>query len=289
MNAIKELNIEKIRELVERLTWYHTIDLGSGLVTPGIFDHRPYLPFFGIPKDLSGKTVLDIGAASGFFSFEMERRGGLVTATDLPSMTDHDFGPVYRATVDVPADDSYIRQPFLLAREILGSKVMRREISAYEMTPESLGTFDFVFCGSLLLHLTDPVRALWMIRNVTRGLAIIATVIDPRPSSEPAALFYGNRRGDVWWIPNRAGLEAMVQSAGFAGWEWFSEFRLDYRDGRMGHPHGVIRAWNTSDRPADLPLPPKIRPSAGVGPRMRLVFSEIARGFRRIFSGRRLG
>jgi tRNA (mo5U34)-methyltransferase len=288
MDSLRELDRENIRAHVERLTWYHTIDLGSGLVTPGIFDHRPYLPFFGIPKDLSGRTVLDIGAASGFFSFEMERRGGLVTATDLPSMTDHDFGPVYRATVDVPGDDSYIRQPFLLAREILGSKVVRREISVYEMTPESLGTFDFVLCGSLLLHLTDPVRALWKIRNVTRGLAIIATVINPRASGEPAALFYGNRRGDVWWIPNRAGLEAMVQSAGFAGWEWFSEFRLDYRDGRMGHPHGVIRAWNTSDRPADLSPPPRIRPSAGVGPGFRSAFSEITRGLRRILSGRRL-
>jgi hypothetical protein len=55
-------------------------------------------------------TVLDIGAASGFFSFEMERRGGLVIATDLPSMPDHDFGPVYWATADVPGNDSCIRQ-----------------------------------------------------------------------------------------------------------------------------------------------------------------------------------
>jgi tRNA (mo5U34)-methyltransferase len=288
MDSVRELDRENIRAHVERLTWYHAIDLGSGLVTPGIFDHRPYLPFFGIPKDLSGKTVLDIGAASGFFSFEMERRGGLVTATDLPSMTDHDFGPVYRATVDVPGDDSYIRQPFLLAREILGSKVVRREISVYEMTPESLGTFDLVFCGSVLLHLTDPVRALWKIRKVTSGMAIIATVIDPSPSSEPVAAFHGNRRGDVWWIPNRAGFEAMVQSAGFASWEWFSEFRLDYRDGRMGHPHGVIRAWNTADRPPGLPPQPKTRPGAGMGPGLRWALSGIARGFRRVLSGRRL-
>jgi len=279
---------EKTRRLVERLTWYHAIDLGSGLVTPGIFDHRPYLPFFGIPEDLSGMTVLDIGAASGFFSFEMERRGGTVTATDLPSMQDHDFGPVYRAAVDIPGDDSYIRQPFLLAREILGSKVARREISVYDMTPESLGTFDFVLCGSVLLHLTDPVRALWKIRNVTSGMAIIATVIDPSPSSEPAAAFHGNRRGDVWWIPNRAGFEAMVQSAGFVGWEWFSEFRLDYRDGRTGHPHGVIRAWNTTARPPGLPPLPKTRPGAVVGSSLRWAFSGIARGFRRVLSGRRL-
>ena len=259
----KEKHEENIRARIERLTWYHTIDLGGGLITPGIFDHRPYLAEYGIPADLKGMTVLDIGAASGFFSFEMERRGGAVTATDLPKMQDHDFGPLHRAAREDGEDDSYIRRPFMLARELLGSSVERREMNVYEMTPESLGTFDLVFCGSVLLHLSDPVRALWKIRTVTRRTAIIATVIHPLPTREPSAVFHGNRSGDVWWLPNRSCFEAMVQSAGFAGWEWFSEFRLDYRDGRVGHPHGVIRAWNSTERPADLLPPPKAPPSSG--------------------------
>ena len=41
----------------------------------------------------------------------------------------------------------------------------------------------------------------------------------------------------------------MVQSAEFTGWEWVSEFRLDYRDGQPGPYHGVIRAWSTLERP----------------------------------------
>jgi len=269
---------ERLRDRINGFTWYHTVELGEGIVTPGIFDHRSYLPFFGIPQDLKGMAVLDVGAASGFFSFEMERRGGIVTATDLPAMADHDFGPVYRETVPIDKDDRYIRQPFLFAQKILGSKIVRREISVYDMTAETLGTFDLVFCGSVLLHLTDPVRALWRIREVTGGAAIIATVIDPTPSPEPAAAFHGNRRGDVWWIPNRPGLEAMVQAAGFAGWEWFSEFRLDYRDGRIGHPHGVVRAWNTSEKPACLPSPPRVKPD----------FQRTFRGFGRI-AGRTVG
>ena len=122
-------------------------------------------------------------------------------------------------------------------------------MSIYDLSPETVGRFDLVFCGSLLLHLSDPARALWQLQSVTRGQAIIATVIDPSPDPEPRALFVGHGRGDVWWYPNRACLEALVEAAGFAGWQWVSTFRLDYADGRAGQPHGVIRAWNGTPPP----------------------------------------
>jgi len=86
---------QRIQEQVDSLSWYHTLELGQGVVTPGIYDHRPFLPFYGLPCRLVGQTALDIGAASGFFTFEMERRGAKVTATDLPEWMAHDFGPHY--------------------------------------------------------------------------------------------------------------------------------------------------------------------------------------------------
>lgn len=236
--------LEEIKQRVESLSWYHTIDLGNGISTPGYYDHRPYLKYYGFPDNLIGKTVLDIGAASGFFSFEFERRGARVTATDLPSWMMHDFGPCY--VPDMTPQDSvrYLRQPFELAHELLKSHVQKREMTIYDITPATLGKFDLVFCGSLLLHLTDPIRALRNIQSVTRGSAIIATVICQNSNSEPMAQFAGHHRGDVWWLPNRAGLEAMVQSVGFAGWKWVSEFQLNLRDGSPGPYHGVIHAWN---------------------------------------------
>src|SRR5262249_48646421 len=33
--------------------WYHTIELPDGEVTPGRFDHRALLPFYGLPDDLN--------------------------------------------------------------------------------------------------------------------------------------------------------------------------------------------------------------------------------------------
>jgi tRNA (mo5U34)-methyltransferase len=235
---------EELRRQVAALPWYHTLDLGQGVVTPGFYDHRPYLAHYGLPPRLEGKTALDVGAASGFFSFELERRGARVTAVDLPTWHDHDFGPCYKADMDDQEAQRYLREPIMLARQALGSQIGRLEMNIYDLSPEVLGTFDLVFCGSLLLHLTDPAQALWRLKSVTGEQAIIATSIDPDDSPKPIAVFSGHHRGDVWWHPNRRCLEAMIASAGFAAWEWVSTFRLDFADGRPGAYHGVIRAWN---------------------------------------------
>lgn len=61
------MDIEKIKRHVEKLNWYHALDLGNNIITPGVYDHRPYLAYYGFPEDLTNKTALDIGAASGFF------------------------------------------------------------------------------------------------------------------------------------------------------------------------------------------------------------------------------
>lgn len=235
----------KLRTAVQALEWYHTIDLGNGIVTPGHYDHRPYLKYYKLPEDLEGKSVIDIGAASGFFSFEFERRGASVVATDLPQWFDHDFGPNYHADKTTETGNTYLHQPFEVAHEALGSKVKRKPINVYDLSPRTVGMFDLAFCGSLLLHLTDPVKALWKIASVTRDLAIIATVIEPQDRENPTATFVGHHRGDAWWFPTRACLELMAVTAGFIGIEWISEFRLDYRDGTPGPYHGVLHGHKT--------------------------------------------
>src|SRR5438874_164847 len=59
---------------LEHFCWYHTVDLGKGLVTPGVYDYRNDLQQFNFPSDMTGMTALDIGAATGFYSFAMEKR-----------------------------------------------------------------------------------------------------------------------------------------------------------------------------------------------------------------------
>ena len=56
--------------------WYHTLDLGSGVVTEGMFDLRPVVDRYGLPARMDGMRALDVGTWDGFWAFEMERRGG---------------------------------------------------------------------------------------------------------------------------------------------------------------------------------------------------------------------
>ena len=222
--------------------------MGYGIVTPGHYNHRPYLKYYGIPDDLSGKNVLDIGAASGFFSFEMEKRGAKVTATELKTWMEHDFGPYYRPDRPLEELSCYLDEPFKLVKKIIGSNVRMKRINIYDISPKKVGEFDLVFCSSVLLHVTDPIKALRRIRSVTRDKAIIATGINKDDNTQPLALFSGLEGGNTWWLPNRAGLEAMVEAAGFSRFEWFSDFRLDYRDGRSGVHHGVVHAFKAEKK-----------------------------------------
>jgi len=232
--------------IVDTLSWYHTIDLGNGLVTKGHYDHRPYLNHYNLPTNLSGKTVLDIGAASGFFSFEFEQRGAQVTSTELRGWVDHDFGPKYEMEQDLDTIDTYLYEPFDIAHRALNSQVKRKYINVYDISPESVGLFDIVFCGSVLIHLTDPLKALWNIASVTKEKAIIAASIDPTLDHAVASMI-GYQRGDAWWIPTRSCLELMAVSVGFVGIEWVSDFPLNYRDQDVGPYHGVLHAYKTTE------------------------------------------
>ena len=75
--ALKESFADVIRQRVEREPyWFHKIQIMPDLKTPGWSDPiTEKLPFYGLPGDLTGKRVLDIGCAEGFFSFEAEARG----------------------------------------------------------------------------------------------------------------------------------------------------------------------------------------------------------------------
>ena len=68
----------ELEEMAESVGfWWHSIDLGQGVVTKGFKTPETLqyeLESLRLP-DLRDKTVLDIGAWDGFFSFEAERRG----------------------------------------------------------------------------------------------------------------------------------------------------------------------------------------------------------------------
>lgn len=87
----------------------------------------------------------------------------------------------------------------------------------YDLSPDLVGTFDFVFVGGLLLHLRDPVWALEQIRTVCKGELLLFDVFDPVATitrRRPSANLDGSGR-NWWWSPNWQGLRRMMESAGW--------------------------------------------------------------------------
>ena len=239
----------EIRERAQQFEWYHTIDLGQGVTTSGTYDLRKMLKHYGIPASLKGKTVLDVGPGHGFFSFEFEARSAERVATaEIPTWSSHDASPVLRQKfVEGNVEqtmDPYLRGALGFAIEARGSKVQRNFCNVYELSREKVGTFDLVFCASVLLHLTDPLRAIYAMRTVTREQAIICTGIDTslHVANQARALFPRTPTGQAFWFPTMTCLEQMALAAGFSQVERVSTFSLKSVDGKFDTPHGTIRA-----------------------------------------------
>lgn len=193
--------------------WFQQIDLGDGVVTPGWSNPiTEKLPFFGLPDDMSGMRVLDIGCCEGFFSFEAERRGA----------------------ADVVAIDSFpesIRR-FNICRSTLGSKATGYLTSVYDLNPSNFGTFDLVMYFGVLYHLRHPLLSLQKIASVTAGTLLLQTASFEAAGLNgiSAAQFhpFGIQSGpaddpvhdlSVIWVPNSACVRDMLLHVGFVNVE----------------------------------------------------------------------
>ena len=204
-----------LSERVAAQSWYHTLELPDGVVTEGWFDLRPYVGEYGLPERMDGMRALDVGTWDGFWAFEMERRGAEVVALDLDDERELDYPPRRRPQ---SFSDESRGQGFHLAHRAIGSKVERVVQSIYHATPEELGTFDLVFCGSVLIHLRDQLLALERIANLCTGTLISAEEYDRLTSllPFPVSRFRADRDSDVvFWQPSVRTWKGMLWTAGF--------------------------------------------------------------------------
>jgi tRNA (mo5U34)-methyltransferase len=105
---------------------------------------------------------------------------------------------------------------FEIARELLGSSARLEQVSVYDLSPAAVGEFDVVVCGSLLLHLRDPLGALLAIASVCRGHLLCTNEVNVRlRRGAPLARLDGLSDLCQWWLPNPAGHRRMVEAAGF--------------------------------------------------------------------------
>ena len=218
--------------------WYHTIDVAPGLTTPGWFDLRHVVDQLPWP-DVAGKRCLDIGTFDGFFAFELERRGAAeVVAVDIEDHRLWDWPADARpGLAGIERDVAFNGPPkgdgFRLLAGILGSQARWSPTSIYDLDPDVIGRFDVVVCGSLLLHLREPVRALEAVRSVCDGWLLSSEQIELGLTllsrRRPLFRLDGSGKNCQWWLGNGAGHERMLWSAGFAVEQRTRPFTVRFR------------------------------------------------------------
>lgn len=191
--------------------WHSPINLGNGTNTnPKVLRRfKRRLKLMQIPAQLSGTTVLDIGAWDGFFSFEFERRGAEVLA------------------IDTYAWDHGGLNNFLSAREKLNSKVNYQRLDVHDLDPAVIGKFDIVFFAGVLYHLRNPLLALERIYAVTRERLICEThaMIPFMHEKYPLINFFPgdeniSKHGELGAFATTSWLAQALKSAGFTHHEF---------------------------------------------------------------------
>jgi SAM-dependent methyltransferase len=151
-------------ESLDACEFYHTMDVPSHGLVRGQWDLRGDVDSYLGRQDLRGKRVLELGPASGFLTFEMEKRGADVVGLDLADGRDWDVVPYGSEDLGLQvkafaASLERIRNGFWLAHAAHASQARMVYGNVYAIPPQ-IGPVDIALFGSILLHLRDPFGAL---------------------------------------------------------------------------------------------------------------------------------
>ena len=195
---------------VEDCFFYHAMELpGFGLI-PAHWDLRGRFDDYIGGIDVRGKSVLDVGTATGFLSFEAEKRGAsrvvsfdqsdgaeqkFLPFKDKPYSRDHaKWAQEYRGEIE------RWKNGYWLSHRLLGSKAEVFYGNVYDL-PLELGEFDIAIVGSVLEHLSDPISALASIARLTKERIVVVTPL--LDTEEPIARFEGRANHPeadfTWW------------------------------------------------------------------------------------------
>jgi tRNA (mo5U34)-methyltransferase len=204
-NPFRNYPTRELLDLARSYNWVHTIDLGHGFTTPGLWGTgNPMIQRAMDAIDFSGRKVLDIGCWDGVYSFTAEQRGAAeVYSTDL-----------------ITARDFQTQPTFQVAQSLLRSKAKYYpNLTVYEIEDLKVRDFDVVIFTGIYYHLKDPLRALTALRRVMKDAALI--IIEGAILEAPGcfANFYYKEQfcGDEsnWWVPTRECLRQWVACSFF--------------------------------------------------------------------------
>jgi tRNA (mo5U34)-methyltransferase len=226
---------QEVQAQADEILWFHSIDLGDGVVTKGA-------SVIQIPEDqfpsFTGRSVLDIGAWDGYYSFLAERGGASrVVALDhyawgVDIAARHAYWTECKENGTLPdqsrdltdfwSSDLPGRRGLEFAAATLGSKVETKLADFATADLAELGVFDVVLYLGVLYHMKEPLTCLERVRSVTREVAVVETqaVHFPQLPDERILQFHPgaelNNDFGNWYCPTIAALHALCLAAGFS-------------------------------------------------------------------------
>ena len=206
----------------EDCLFYHRMQLPGVGVVGEQWDLRDSVDDYLGQYDFAGKRVLDIGAGSGYLSFEMERRGAEVVSFDAASGTQwnivpHDCDPVAVQEIgELRCQElDRLKNAYWYSHRLLKSRAAAYYGDVYDL-PEELGTFDVVLFGMVLGHLRDPFQALYSGARLSRE-SVIVTNQTPTFKHAYASFMPTRENGlrDGWWSLSRLCMRQVLGVLGF--------------------------------------------------------------------------
>ena len=207
--------------------FYHCMDFPDGDCVLGQWDIRGRFSEYVGHYPLAGKTVLDVGTATGFLAFSAEQAGASVTALDCADASEFEripfAGNLYhldRASWDNETNKGGIaafRNGFWYAWHKFNSKVTVSYTPIREL-PYFDETFDVVIAGAIIEHLADPIGAIGALCSVANEAVIIAfTPVAPeaKPCMVPMNAWTDPERDYTWWLLSRGLLQLVFANLGF--------------------------------------------------------------------------
>lgn len=200
--------------------WRHRFKLAGGLRSPGLI--TPDATLWGLPDQLEGRRVLDVGPIDGFWGLECLRRHAMEVVAIDGGAELRDGPPDWRA-YDLCRDMSGVEPRFW----------RRQEGDLYEIDPALLGRFNLLLLMDGLGGLRHPLLALERLAAVAAGPLLLASPLwqpyEGLPERPEEAVPASADEGALWlaeiqdahgqyrwqWQPSLAGLAALVRAAGF--------------------------------------------------------------------------
>lgn len=199
----------------DECNFYHTMELPGVGVVQGQWDLREGVHEYLGHHDFADERVLEIGPASGFLTFHIERAAREVVAVELPM--DRGFWNAVpyenlglarrRADAWTQSEEQFfdhirgIRKGFWFAHRALGSRAKVFHGPSDDL-PDALGEFDTALLAAVLLHTRSPVAILESVARRVTGTIIITEWHVPELGDGPVCQLVptvDNKAWDTWW------------------------------------------------------------------------------------------